>query len=80
MYMQVLLRWSLQRGLVPIPRSSNPGRITENAKLFDFHVDTDAMLALEQLDERYASSCSGAMFGQLDPLGTCWWAHTPSPR
>ena len=67
MYLQVLLRWSLQRGLVPIPMSSNPGRITENAQLFDFHLDADAMLALEQLDERYAASSSGAMFGQLDP-------------
>ena len=32
---QVLLRWSLQRGFIPIPRTANPARVKENADLFE---------------------------------------------
>jgi diketogulonate reductase-like aldo/keto reductase len=48
---QVLIRWSLQRGFVVLPRSSNPGRITENADVFDFSLDERQMTALDGLDE-----------------------------
>ncbi|KAK9240281.1 NADP-dependent oxidoreductase domain-containing protein [Lipomyces kononenkoae] len=43
---QVMLRWSLQRGLVPLPKSSNPKRIEENAKLFDFEIEPKDMESL----------------------------------
>jgi diketogulonate reductase-like aldo/keto reductase len=33
---QILLRWSLQKGYVPLPKSVNPSRIRENAELYDF--------------------------------------------
>jgi diketogulonate reductase-like aldo/keto reductase len=33
---QVALRWAIQQGIVPIPRSSNPQRIAENLDVFDF--------------------------------------------
>ena len=29
---QVLLKWAIQKGVVTIPRSSNPGRCVENAQ------------------------------------------------
>jgi len=39
---QIALRWLVQQGgIVPIPRSSNPARIAENFKVFDFEL-TDA--------------------------------------
>lgn len=38
---QVLLRWSLQRGLVPLVKSVTSSRIEENAGIFDFEL-TDA--------------------------------------
>ena len=34
---QVILRWHLQRGIIIIPKSSNPKRIKENIELFDFY-------------------------------------------
>ena len=48
---QVLIRWSLQRGFVVLPRSSNPARIVENAAVFDFTLDDAQMAVLDALDE-----------------------------
>jgi methylglyoxal/glyoxal reductase len=48
---QVLIRWSLQKGFVVLPRSSNAGRIAENAAVFDFTLDDAQIEALEGLDE-----------------------------
>jgi diketogulonate reductase-like aldo/keto reductase len=48
---QVLIRWSLQKGFVVLPRSSNAGRIAENAAVFDFTLDDAQVGALDALDE-----------------------------
>lgn len=48
---QVLIRWSLQKGFVVLPRSSNDARIAENAAVFDFVLDDARMAALDDLDE-----------------------------
>ncbi|EEU39050.1 uncharacterized protein NECHADRAFT_42924 [Fusarium vanettenii 77-13-4] len=38
---QILLRWSLQRGLVPLVKSVTPSRILENTQLFDFELTAE---------------------------------------
>jgi methylglyoxal/glyoxal reductase len=48
---QVLIRWSLQKGFIVIPKSSNAGRIAENAAVFDFVLDEPQMAMLDALDE-----------------------------
>ena len=48
---QVLLRWGLQHDLVVLPKSTRPERIRENAALFDFELDGDAMGHLDGLEE-----------------------------
>jgi diketogulonate reductase-like aldo/keto reductase len=48
---QVLVRWSLQKGFIVLPRSSNAARIAENAAVFDFTLDESQMAALDALDE-----------------------------
>lgn len=57
---QVILRWHLQRGTVPIPKSSHPERIRENADVFDFSLTDAEMEILRGLE------CGGRM--GLDPL------------
>jgi diketogulonate reductase-like aldo/keto reductase len=56
---QVALRWLVQRGsIVPIPRSSNPGRLAENLDVFGFTLSDDEMArigALKQANARIAN-------------------------
>jgi diketogulonate reductase-like aldo/keto reductase len=52
---QVLLRWGVQHGLVVLPKSTHEHRIIENADLFGFTLDADAMTALDALDEGQAT-------------------------
>ncbi|EXJ75023.1 alcohol dehydrogenase [Cladophialophora psammophila CBS 110553] len=51
---QILLRWSLQKGYVPLPKSETPSRIEENANLYDFQLDAEDMGKL-QFPTSYAS-------------------------
>jgi diketogulonate reductase-like aldo/keto reductase len=45
---QVLLRWSLQKGFVPLPKSVTPSRIEENADIYDFELSGQDMERLER--------------------------------
>lgn len=62
---QVVLRWVLQQGVIVIPKSENPGRIRENAAMYDFNLDGDDLSQIAKLD----SGQSGNI-GMWDP-----WDH-----
>lgn len=47
---QVLVRWSLQKGFVPLPKSDKESRIVENANVFGFELDATDMKKLDDLD------------------------------
>jgi 2,5-diketo-D-gluconate reductase A len=47
---QVVLRWNIERGIVPIPRSSNPQRLAQNIAIFDFKLTADEIAAISALD------------------------------
>jgi diketogulonate reductase-like aldo/keto reductase len=60
---QIALRWAVQRGVVPIPRSSNRQRIAENLAVFDFSLGEDEMrqiAALKRRDGRIADPAGRA--------------------
>ncbi|KAH8806025.1 NADP-dependent oxidoreductase domain-containing protein [Xylogone sp. PMI_703] len=44
---QVLIRWSLQKGFVPLPKSLKHSRIESNADVFDFELTDEEMASLE---------------------------------
>ena len=48
---QVVLRWHHQRGVIAIPRSSNPQHRRENLAIFNFALDAGDMRAIAALDE-----------------------------
>ena len=50
---QVILRWHLEHGLIPIPRSTDPDHIRANTDIFDFSLTKDEVKALDGLDENY---------------------------
>ncbi|EJU03849.1 Aldo/keto reductase [Dacryopinax primogenitus] len=47
---QVFLRWSLQRGFVPLPKSSQPDRVRAKAQLYDFDLTEEEMNTLDDCD------------------------------
>lgn len=51
---QIALRWSLQKGVIAIPKSSRKERIISNANLFDFQISEDDMLRIDALDKNEA--------------------------
>jgi len=48
---QLLIRWSLQHGYVPLPKSVTKQRIIQNADLDKFEISDDDMATLDALDE-----------------------------
>ena len=47
---QVLIRYCLQKGWVPLPKSDTPSRIEENADVYDFELSAEDMKQLDELD------------------------------
>lgn len=47
---QVLIRWSVDSGIVVIPKSVSPNRIAENFNVFDFRLDADDVAAINALN------------------------------
>lgn len=56
---QICLRWSVQRGVVPLPKSVTPARILENSQIFDF--------TLEDVDIQYINQLTDCGSSGLDP-------------
>ncbi|XP_062391961.1 aldo-keto reductase Mflv_4205 [Sardina pilchardus] len=57
---QVLLRWAVQQGVAVLPRSREPRRVRENARVFDFELSAQDMTRLGALD-------CGRRFCKRDP-------------
>lgn len=47
---QNVLRWDIQHGVATIPKSTHPGRMAENAQVFDFELAAEEMMAIDALD------------------------------
>lgn len=48
---QLLVRWSLQHGFVPLPKSVQKERIIENAEIGSFEIEDGDIAAMDELDE-----------------------------
>lgn len=50
---QTILRWDYQKGIISIPKSSNPLRLKENISIFDFSLSPEEMQQINSLNENY---------------------------
>lgn len=48
---QVILRWNIQRGIIPLTKSVHPSRMKENLNILDFELSCEDMNLISQLDE-----------------------------
>ena len=48
---QVLIRYCVQKGWVPLPKSDTPSRISANADVYAFELDGEDMATLDNLDQ-----------------------------
>jgi diketogulonate reductase-like aldo/keto reductase len=48
---QILIRYCLQKGWVPLPKSDTKSRIEENANVYDFELNQNDMTTLDGLDQ-----------------------------
>ncbi|MCL2035259.1 MAG: aldo/keto reductase [Oscillospiraceae bacterium] len=61
---QICIRWSLQMGFNPLPKSVTPARIEENARVFDFALSTD--------DVKMIAALKGCAGYSSDPDTITW--------
>ena len=46
---QLCIRWCLQHGTVPLPKSINPDRILQNTNVFDFEISKQDMTIIDAM-------------------------------
>ena len=47
---QIALRWHIQKGIIPIPKSSHYGRMSDNIDVFNFELSDEDMRKIDNLD------------------------------
>lgn len=47
---QIVLRWNIERGCLPLPKSKNPKRLKENFDIFDFNLTQDEVDTISSLN------------------------------
>lgn len=56
---QLCIRWTIQKGIIPLPKSIDCDRIASNAKVFDFNITDSDMAAIDGINN--------AGYSGLDP-------------
>jgi 2,5-diketo-D-gluconate reductase A len=60
---QIVLRWHVQLGLIPIPKTSKPNRLAENIEVFDFELSSGEMDEIAALDRHGEGAVDSDRFG-----------------
>lgn len=50
---QIILRWNIDRGCLPLPKTKNPSRLAENFNVFDFSLTTEEIDMISSLNCDY---------------------------
>jgi 2,5-diketo-D-gluconate reductase A len=60
---QIVLRWHIELGMVPVPRSSNSDRLIQNLAIFDFSLSAEELRALSALDRGESAAADSDVSG-----------------
>ena len=60
---QIVLRWHVELGLVPVPKSEDRRRLRENIAVFDFALAPEDVARLSALDRGHALVLDPETFG-----------------
>lgn len=65
---QIALRWHLQKDIIPIPKSSHYGRISDNINVFDFELSNGDIIRIDALDrnENVSSTPPGTTYDEVE--------------
>ena len=66
---QIIVRWDVELGIVPVPRSTNPARMAQNLDVFDFTLTDDDMAQIATLE-----AGGSQFFDHKDPQMVRWLA------
>lgn len=72
---QVMLRWTIQRDIIVLPKSTHKDRMIQNFNVFDFELSLDDMNEIKKLDTN--TSC---FFSHYDPKMVEWFAQMVEER
>lgn len=50
---QIVLRWNIERGCFPLPKTKNPRRLTENFDVFDFSLTKEDVAHISSMNKDY---------------------------
>ncbi|SDO71384.1 2,5-diketo-D-gluconate reductase A [Lutimaribacter pacificus] len=59
---QIILRWNLQRGIVPLPKANQTSHIEENFALYDFSLSDDDMQRIDRMNEMWSALGSSVAY------------------
>ncbi len=50
---QIILRWNIERGVIPLPKTKNKERLKENIDVFDFFLTEEEVNTISSLNKNY---------------------------
>lgn len=50
---QIILRWDIQNGIIPLPKSTKTSRLKENIDIFDFQLEEKEIEEIDLLNQNY---------------------------
>lgn len=53
---QVMLRWSIQKGFVPLPKTVDNKRMAQNIDVYNFELSKEQMQALDKLEMNFVTA------------------------
>jgi 2,5-diketo-D-gluconate reductase A len=60
---QIVLRWHIEHGYIPLPKSADPGRQAQNLAIFDFELTAEQRKALDSLGRPDPEMFDADVFG-----------------